>query len=580
MVKKKAGKISKKKKITKTTKRKKATKKVHKKISKKKGKAVKKELQTTVAIAQINSSVGDLDANAQKIIATIQQAKNKGAELVVFPELTITGYPPKDLLLRQDFIDTNLRKFIDVVNVCRGITCIFGFVNCINGAVHNAVAVVQDQKIITIDNKAKLPSHPYFDENKYFIEGKRADIFFLKDKRVGVVICPNAFDEQAHIEAVVEKGVDIIIIIGASHYAVRKPQEREQLCTHLVKKFEVPLLYCNNVGAEGALVFDGSSFFVNVKGNIAMRGRKFTEELIMINIDGAATLANPSVNQAEEVYQALTLGIRDYFAKTGFSKAIIGVSGGIDSAVSLCIAVHALGAENVKGILLPSKITSKEALIDAKKLCETLGVHYQKINIDLLVGTVAKIFGLKYEKKNISATEQNIQARVRGQILMNIANKEGALTISSVNKSSLAVGYCILDGDMAGTLAPLADVWKTQVYSLAQFINTVYKKKHKKLMIPQRVLERPASQELRAGQVDTQDIPPYETMDKILQFYIAHKKEISEIAHLGFDIDLVRQIVHMFNKSQYKRELFPTGITISSCPLWDVVLPAVSGWRG
>jgi NAD+ synthase (glutamine-hydrolysing) len=581
---KRKGRIAKKK--TKKVVRKKVTKKTKRKAREKKATPKQQPLKTSttnkfpIAIAQLNMSVGALDKNAEKIIATIQQAKDAGTKIIVFPELAITGYPPKDLLLRQDFIDVNLQKFIKIVNACRGITCMVGFANQVNGALHNAVAIIKDQKIIAIENKEKLPSHSYFDENKYFSEGKRADIITIDGKRLGIVLTPNLFAAKARIETLAEKGVDGIIAIGASPYAVRKPQEREQLAAHTAKKFDVPIIYCNNVGGQDGLVFDGNSFFVDAKGTIVRRAKPFSEEVLIVDLEGKEKAVTPTVNQTVEVYNALTLGIRDYFAKSGFAKAVIGVSGGIDSAVTLAIAVHALGPDNVTGVIMPSKVSGKETMADAKRICETLNIKYKRINIDNLCTATAKTVNLKFQKNDLSITEQNIQARVRAQILLTHANKESALVITTANKSSLAIGYCILGGDIAGTLAPLGDLWKTQVYGVAKYINMAYKRKHKKVLIPIAVIEREPTMELRPKQKDSDEVPPYDVMDKILQFYIAHRKNIHEIAQLGFDAELVRRIALMVQRSQFKRESLPVSISISSRPLWSMVLPVVSRWRG
>ncbi|PIN80128.1 NAD+ synthase [Candidatus Woesearchaeota archaeon CG10_big_fil_rev_8_21_14_0_10_34_8] len=527
-----------------------------------------------VALAQINTSVGDINSNTNKIIATIQKAKEKGAELVVFPELTITGYPPKDLLYRNDFVDMNMQKFIEIVNSCRGISAIFGFVNKNNGVLYNSVAVVKDQKILCIQNKMHLSNY----DKKYFAEGNMGDIIQLGNKRIGVVLCTKIIEEHSHIEQLVDKGVDFIMAVSASPYALRIPQEREQAGTLIAKKFGIPVLFCNSVGASDDLIFDGSSFLVDKKGLIAMRAKRFAEDILLFDANMPGKTFTPSTNQAGEVFDALTLGIRDYFAKTGFTKAVIGISGGLDSAVTAALAVRAIGAENVIGLHLPSKITSKDSILDAKRLCSSLKITHKVIKIDPIVQPTVRALGLKYEKNKIDLTEQNIQARARAQILLSYANKENALVLGTINKSALAVGYCSVYGDTVGALAPLGDLWKIQVQSLAEFINAWYKKKHKTYAIPATIMKKKPSAELRPGQKDSDDIPEYDVLDKILQFYVGHKKDIHQIGKTGIDKELVRKIALLVHRNEFKRQQLPLCLKVSNSYFGE--LPVVSGWRG
>jgi len=528
----------------------------------------------SVALAQINTVTGDLNANTQKILSTIEQARQRGVHILIFPELTITGQCPKDLLQRPDFVDLNMQKFIEIVNACRGISCIFGFVNKVNGVLYNALAVVKDQKILSIENKMHL--NP--EELLYFVSGKQGNIVQLGNARIGVVLCHSLVDEQGYIGQLVDQGVDFIVVVSASPYVLRRPEEREQMAILLAKKHQVPLLFCNAVGGHDGIIFDGSSFIVDKKGLIAGRAKKFAEEVLVVQTNAVGKEFTPPVNQAAEVYHALTMGLRDYFAKSGFTKAVIGISGGLDSAVTAVLAVHALGAEHIVGLSLPSKISSNESIKDAKQLCNNLHIPLHVIKIDPLVLPTARALGLAYDKKKISLTEQNIQARARAQLLMGYANKESGLVLSSVNKSSLAVGYCTLYGDMVGALAPLGDLWKIQVRSLAEFINALWKKKHNKVVIPLSILKKIPSAELRPGQKDSDDIPEYDILDKALQFYVVNKKDIHQIGKLGIDHELVRQIALMVHRNEFKRQQMPLVLVVSGSGLGT--LPVVSGWRG
>lgn len=532
-----------------------------------------------IALAQINVLAGDIQGNAKKAIAVIEKCRESGAQLVVFPELMLTG-PAKDLLQRPDFVDMNLQKFIEVVNSCKGISCIFGFVNKGNKALYNAAALVKDQKILGIHHKNHLDAS-LFDEKRYFSEGTAGDVFFVGNTRIGVLLCTELLEVASSIDVLVQKGVDLVILLSASPYSIDKPQEREQQLMTLAKKYQVPFVFCNTVGGHDDLLFDGNSLVVDKTGQVITRAKSFSEDLLLANPFAAGKGFTPTKDQAAEVYQALTLGLRDYFAKTGHSKAVLGISGGLDSAVTATLAVHALGKENVVGLVLPSKITSKDSLQDAKKICAMLGIECKVIGIDNLVLPAAKVLGLAYDKKNISLTEQNIQARVRAQILMNFANKTNALVLASCNKTDLAIGYCTLYGETAGALAPLADLWKTQIRTLAVYLNAVHKQKQKGNSIPESILKKEPSAELRPGQKDKDDVPQYDILDKILQLYVVHKKDIHEIAKLGFDAELVRRVAFMVVRNEFKRQQMPMPLRVSSCSFgsnWRY--PVVSGWRG
>ncbi len=527
-----------------------------------------------VALAQINTVVGDIHENTRKVLAVIEKAKEQHAQLIVFPELTLTGYPPKDLILRQDFVDVNMQRFIDIVNACKGISCIFGFVNKSNKGLYNAIAFVKDQKILGIQDKIHLGAG----ERCYFTEGSMPDVFFAGNTRIGVIISYTA-EHETIMQDLMQKGVDVIVISAASPYTIDHIRELHSIS--IAKRYQVPIVFCNAVGAQDDCIFDGASFVVDKDGHIIQQAKKFVEELLIVDIHKTGSSFTQTKDQASGLYGALTLGIRDYFAKTGHAKAVIGISGGIDSAVTATLAVHALGKENVTGLFLPSKITSKESIADAKKICTNLGIILKVITIDPLVLSSARAVGMRYDKKNITLTEQNIQSRVRSQLLMSYANTTNALVLSTTNKTDLATGYFTLYGECTGALAPLADLWKTQVIAIAHFLNSLAKQKQRSNVIPESILKKPPSAELRLKQKDSNDLPLYDVLDKILSLYIIHKKDIHEIAKLGFDAELVRRIAFMVTKSEFKRHQMPLPLTVSSCsfgPSWRY--PVVSGWRG
>ncbi len=532
----------------------------------------------SVVLGQINTLVGDVHENARKVIAVIEKAKEQGAQLVVFPELTLTGCPPKDLLLRSDFVDVNMQRFIEVVNACKGISCVFGFVNKANKNIYNAVAFVKDQKILGIQNKTHLVSADGFDERRYFSEGSSPDVVMAGNMRLGIVISYNP-EQELTIQGLVQKGVDLLVVVAASPYSLEKTTELE--ITGLAKRYQTPVMYCNSVGAQDNLIFEGGSFAVDKNGLVISRARKFTEELLLVDANKTGSSFTPSKDQASELYAALTIGLRDYFMKSGHTKAVVGISGGLDSAVTATLAVHALGKENVTGLLLPSKMTSKESMADAKKICGNLGIAWKSINIDPIVLPTARTVGMQYDKKNISLTEQNIQSRVRSQIIMSFANNTNALVLATTNKTDVATGYFTLYGECTGALAPLADLWKTQVVLLAQFLNALAKQKQRSNVIPDSILKKQPTAELRPGQKDSDDLPSYDILDKLLSLYIVHKKDIHEIVKLGFDAEMTRRIAFMVMRNEFKRQQIPLPLRVSTCsfgPSWRY--PIVSGWRG
>lgn len=527
-----------------------------------------------VCLGQVNTTVGDIAENTRKIIAIIEKAKETVCSVVVFPSLSITGYPPQDLLLRQDFVDMNMQKFIEIVNATKGITCIFGFVNKGKGALYNAVAVVKDQKILGIQHKSHLVDLDYFTEKRYFTETTQPDVIQLPFGKIGVIAATGS-EEELTVEQLALKGLDMLFVLSNLPFMLEK--NPEGYYAQIAKKYHIPIFYCNGVGASDALILDGGSFALDKEGNLITKAKKFGEELCIVDSTKKGSSFVPQQNQAAELHTALLIGIREYFLKSGHGKAVIGVSGGLDSAVLATLAVQALGKENVTAFFLPSKVTNKESSSDARKLCAELGIPLKVVTIDNAVMTLCKPLGLKYEKKSLSLTEQNIQARVRAEILMAIANTTNSLVISATNKTDLSTGYFTLYGEAVGALLPLGDLWKTQIIALAQYLNAAEKQRRKRNIIPESILKKPYASELRAGQKDSDDLPPYETLDKILQLYLIHRKDIREIAALGFDAELVRKVVTMVVHSAFKRQQIPPVLRISSSfPQY----PVINGWRG
>ncbi len=531
-------------------------------IKKQTQQSVQKKPSYLVAIAQIDTLAGDINENARKITATIDKAKQNNAQLVVFPALTVTGWNVGDLLKRPDFLDKNMQKFIEIVNATKGISCIFGFVNVINNNIYNAVVLVKDQKIIGISNKV----HPY----KEFTSGAMPDVFIETSHRIGVIPVEYT-EEDTTIQQLATKGMDVLVMCSASSYTLNK--DMTQYVSQIAKKYAIPVIYCNAVGGQSGLIFDGGSFAFDSTGLAIARAKRFAEDLLIVDITRSGTSFIPPKNQVEDVYHALTLGMRDYFAKTGHQKALIAISGGLDSAVTAALTVHALGKENVTALFLPSKITSKESIQDAKRVCTALGIQWKAMNIDSYVTQFAKAAGLKYEKKNIGMVEQNIQARVRAHLLMIFANKNNLLVLSSLNKTDLATGYFTMYGD-AGAFMPIGDLWKSDVAKIAMYIN-----KQKKI-IPESILKKHPSTELRHGQKDSDDLPPYDVLDKILELYVAQKKDVYEITKLGYDVDIVRRVAFMFMKNEFKRRLMPFTLAVTDSSFDSFTYPIVNGWKG
>ena len=525
-----------------------------------------------VALAQINPTVGDIDGNTEKIIAYIRRAREKGADLVVFPELAITGYPPKDLLLKPSFVRDNMDALDLIIAESGNIAVVVGFVDAVAGAIHNAAAVIKDRRLAGVQHKIHLPNYDVFDEKRYFEPGLRNLRSELDGNLVNVNICEDIWVEETLIEAQSKKP-DLIVNISASPFYAGKSGERRELIARRAEVNRVPIVHVNLIGGQDDLVFDGRSYVFLKDGTLIAEGKQFEEDLVIVDMvdvadvaDGGYECGDGIVSEDDllkEIYGALLLGIKDYVRKNGFEKVIIGLSGGIDSAVTAALATEALGAQNVVCISMPSVISSKSGRDDAERLAENLGVEYRTIPIAEAVDAYAAMLSDEFRGTEAEGVaEENIQARIRGNILMALSNKFGYLVLSTGNKSELAVGYCTLYGDMSGGLAVISDVLKTTVYKLARYINTVRGTGGREV-IPESILIKEPSAELRVGQKDTDSLPPYETLDPILQAYIEEERSREDIIEMGFDRGVVNEIIRMVDHSEYKRQQAPIGIKIT-----------------
>ncbi|HWD91288.1 MAG TPA: NAD+ synthase [Verrucomicrobiae bacterium] len=525
-----------------------------------------------VALAQINPTVGDLAGNEAKILAAYRRGVEAGAEIVLCPELSTTGYPPRDLLLKKRFIAQNL-ELLDRLAAATGRTALMvGFVGKNEmrpgREVTNSVALLQHGKIAATRAKTLLPTYDVFDEDRYFepaTENQPAD---FSGGKIGLTICEDIWNDEdfwterryQHNPPVelAEAGAGIIFNISASPWHLGKNKTRFEMLRSIAHKTRRPLVFCNQVGGNDELIFDGSSLVFNADGDLIAQGKWFEEDFIVVDTDSKAALQPIELSAEESIYKALALGLRDYFSKCGFKSAVLGLSGGIDSAVTACIAVAALGKENVRGVSLPSQFSSQHSLDDARVLAERLGIQYDVVPIqrafETMKGQLQPVFAGKPE----DTTEENLQARLRGVILMALSNKFGSLLLTTGNKSEIAVGYCTLYGDMAGGLAVISDVPKTMIYRIAKWIN------REREIIPDSSITKPPSAELRPNQCDQDSLPPYEILDAILDLYVVQSKSASDIIAAGFEEPIVRRVVRLIDLSEYKRRQAAPGLKVTT----------------
>jgi len=512
-----------------------------------------------IAIAQINCIVGDLTGNAKKIIASVRQAQAQGATLVVTPELSLCGYPPEDLLLRADFLDACNEALNALAAKLSGITVIVGHPHQVNDACFNAASVLQDGKVFATYHKHALPNYAVFDEKRYFTAGSDALVFEHEGIKLGVLICADVWEPAPALLAKAA-GAELLIALNASPFHMEKQFTRMEKLRQRVTDTRLPIIYTNMVGGQDELVFDGASFVLNAKGDLTHELPAFESALEIINFEHATpvsgAVAKPLTIEAS-VYSALKLGLADYVNKNGFPGVVLGMSGGVDSALTLAIAVDALGADKVHAVMMPSEFTADMSVNDAREMADMLGVEYSEIAINALYEEYLAALAPQFGDLAFDATEENLQARIRGMLLMAISNKFGSIVVTTGNKSEMAVGYCTLYGDMAGGFALLKDVPKTLVYRLSNYRNAISK------TIPERIITRPPSAELRANQLDQDSLPPYEVLDGIIEAYVEDDLGREDIIALGYSVSDVNRVITMIDRNEYKRRQSPVGVRIT-----------------
>ncbi|MGH7207135.1 MAG: NAD+ synthase [Nitrospiraceae bacterium] len=585
-----------------------------------------------IAMVQMNPTVGDLEGNVRRITTWLREARKAKADLAVFPELAITGYPPEDLLLKPRFLEDNRRALEEIVRACRDLATVVGYVGQGGGShpksahpmvvpagrheLYNAAAVIADQRLVTTYEKQYLPNYGVFDESRYFHPGRRIPIVVLNGTALGVNICEDIWFPEGPCRAQAAEGAEVIVNINASPFHVGKSRFREQMLATRARENGVIVTYTNQVGGQDELVFDGNSLIVDQNGEVILRGRVFEEDLLVADLNIAAvartrlahgrkkwptgrsgatvervvisefyrprrrTRLIPSnatpLDSLEEVYRALVVGVRDYVRKNGFKQVVIGLSGGIDSALTAVIAADALGSADVLGVFMPSPYTSRESHEDVAELARRLRIKLRTIPITAPFSSYLESLAPSFEGRAADTTEENLQARIRGNLLMALSNKLGHLVLTTGNKSEMSVGYATLYGDMAGGFAVIKDVPKTMIYDLARLRNRIGKTS----VIPKRILDRPPSAELKPNQKDEDTLPPYSILDPILKAYVEEDRAPEEIVEMGFERETVARVIAMVDRSEYKRRQAPIGIKITHRAFGkDRRMPITNGYR-
>jgi NAD+ synthase (glutamine-hydrolysing) len=552
-------------------------------------------------MAQINTTVGDFAGNTRKILEAVAEARSLGIDLLTFPELAICGYPPEDLLLKPQFIDENLRALDKIVDGSSGLAIVVGFVDA-KSDIYNAAAVIHDGKLAGIYHKIYLPNYGVFDENRYFQAGKECPVYVIAGVGVGINICEDIWYEAGPATVQAYSGAEVIVNISASPYHFGKGSFRERMLGARASDNVAIVAHNNLVGGQDELVFDGNSMVLDEKGQLVTRGKQFEEDLIVADLDVEAvfrtrlhdhrwrketllleeerwhttkivvsevssTVTKPPLPQRQfrvrdlpgEVYDTLVLGTRDYVRKNGFEKVVIGLSGGIDSSLVAAIAVDALGSSNVVGVAMPSRYSSPGSISDAELLAQNLGIKLITVPIEKVFQAYLEMLATSFERTEPDVTEENIQARIRGNILMALSNKFGWLVLATGNKSEMATGYTTLYGDMAGGFAVIKDVPKTMVYELARYRNS----KAGLELIPSPVIDKAPSAELRPEQKDTDTLPPYSILDPVLTAYVEDDKSVEQIIAMGIDGEVARRAARLVDASEYKRRQAPPGVKIT-----------------
>jgi NAD+ synthase (glutamine-hydrolysing) len=524
-----------------------------------------------IALAQINTTVGDIRGNRERTLEEMEKARRMSAELVLFPELSLTGYPPRDMLGIHGFVDDNIAALREIASLSDRTGAVVGFVdrNTFGEGkeFHNAAALVAEGKILGVVHKTLLPTYDVFDEDRYFEKSRESRVLSFRGRKIGISICEDAWNAEDFwprplystdpIRALVEGGADLLVNISASPFEMNKPTFRHNMLLEHVRRHRLPMFYLNLVGGNDDLIFDGNSLAIGSSGNLIAQAGSFQEDLLCVDSDSSSNHAYREGDAIQDVLDALVLGTRDYAYKCGFRSAVLGLSGGIDSAVTACVAARALGTANVLGVSMPSVYSAQASHDDARMLARNLGIEFRVIPIQPLfqeyVGLLSPLFG----GRPPDTTEENLQARIRGNILMALSNKFGHLVLSTGNKSELGVGYCTLYGDMAGGLAVISDVPKTVVYQLAAHINRECE------VIPRNTLQRAPSAELRQDQTDQDSLPEYAVLDEVLRLRVEEQMSADEIVSRGFDRNTVEEVIRMIHASEYKRRQAAPGLKVS-----------------
>ena len=565
-----------------------------------------------IALAQLNASVGDISGNTEKIIAAIKVARRRKADLIAFPEMALTGYPPEDLLHKAQFIAENRKALDQIIKESDALTVVVGFIDQEHDRLYNAAAVIHKGRQILSYHKWRLPNYGVFDENRYFSPGSTAPVFQLNEITLGINICEDLWSQDGPIQSQASRGAQLIININASPFQAKKGKQREALLRKRAKENSTCIAYVNMVGGQDELVFDGGSLAFDQQGSLLARAEHFKETLMVFDLtldqkadkllpvggllsQGKAevtTIQLESHKEAqnrplclpviakkrsddEEVYEALRMGLSDYVSKNRFKKGVIGLSGGIDSALTAALAVDALGKENVIGVFMPSRFTSQESSEDTILLAQNLGIQLKTLSIESPFESFLSLLSETFSGKQPDQTEENLQARIRGNLMMALSNKFNWLVLTTGNKSEMSVGYATLYGDMAGGFAVIKDLWKTAVYRLSRLRNT-----RPDAPIPRRIIEKAPSAELRPNQTDQDSLPPYDILDPILEAYVEEDRSFEEIVALGFEAATVSSTIALVDASEFKRRQAPIGIKITARALGkDRRMPITNRYR-
>jgi NAD+ synthase (glutamine-hydrolysing) len=530
-----------------------------------------------LALAQIDPTVGDLEGNGELILARIEEARTAGADLVVFPELAVTGYPPEDLLLRPGFVLAARASLDRIAAGTHGIVAFIG-VPLFEGKLYNACAICADGEVTGWAKKRHLPNYGVFDEKRYFASSDEPALVDVAGTRVGITICEDMWVPGPPTTELVSAGAELVVNLSASPFHVGRAREREAIFSARARESSVRVALCNTVGGQDELVFDGHSLVIESDGSVLARAPGFEESVLVVDLEQpeAAALV-PLAEDIEEMRRALVLGLRDYVAKNGFDSVVVSVSGGIDSAVTAALSVEALGPERVHCVSMPSRYSSEGTRADARRLAENLGCDFRELPIEPVVGAYAGVLADSFAGREPDVAEENLQARIRGTLAMALSNKFGWLLVASGNKSELSVGYATLYGDMAGGFALLKDVFKTDVFRLARHLN----ERAGRELVPESTIDRAPSAELREGQLDEDSLPPYAVLDRVLEAYVEEDRSLDELSADGFDPDVVARAVALIDRAEYKRRQAPPGVRLRSKAFGrDRRTPITNRWRG